>query len=103
MKASVVIEPTSPLDQKTRKSPPDPIMDRRTRPRTVAENEREREWRERNADLLEHIADDAEAQHQPDIEHAFWMAKAPMAHDTTIIGATARTGRAGRRQRSAPW
>src|SRR5437773_3676279 len=35
----------------------------------VAENERERERRKRNADLLEYVADDAEEEHQPDVEH----------------------------------
>src|SRR5690242_12444817 len=35
----------------------------------VAENERERERRERNSDFLEHVADDAEEEHQPDVEH----------------------------------
>src|SRR6266478_1914821 len=37
--------------------------------RPVAENERERERGERDADLLEHVADDAEEEHQPDVEH----------------------------------
>src|SRR3989442_12974812 len=35
----------------------------------VAEHERERERRERNADFLEYVADDAEEEHQPDVEH----------------------------------
>src|SRR6267378_3781991 len=35
----------------------------------VAEHERERERGERDADLLEHVADDAEEEHQPDVEH----------------------------------
>ena len=35
----------------------------------IAEHQRERERRERDADLLEHVADDAEQQHQPDVEH----------------------------------
>src|SRR6266581_2680175 len=35
----------------------------------VAENERERKRRKRDADLLEHVADDAEEEHQPDVEH----------------------------------
>src|SRR6266699_495341 len=35
----------------------------------IAENERERERRKGNADLLEHVADDAEEEHQPDVEH----------------------------------
>src|SRR5712692_2415179 len=35
----------------------------------VAAHQRERERSERDADLLEHIADDAEEEHQPDVEH----------------------------------
>src|SRR6267378_7883486 len=35
----------------------------------VAEHQREREGRRRDADLLEHVADDAEEEHQPDVEH----------------------------------
>src|SRR2546430_2619720 len=35
----------------------------------VAEHQGEREGRERNGDLLEHVADDAEEEHQPDVEH----------------------------------
>src|SRR5712672_3715200 len=35
----------------------------------AAEHQRERERGERDADLLEHVADDAEEEHQPDVEH----------------------------------
>ena len=35
----------------------------------IAQHQREREWRQRYADLLEHIADDTEQQHEPDVEH----------------------------------
>src|SRR5258705_7741390 len=35
----------------------------------VAEHQRQREWRQGNADFLEDVTDDAEAEHQPDIKH----------------------------------
>src|SRR5882724_10035453 len=35
----------------------------------VSEDERERKRRERNGDLLEHVADHAEDEHQPNVEH----------------------------------
>src|SRR5712671_3794187 len=35
----------------------------------AAEHQREGERGERDADLLEHVADDAEEEHQPDVEH----------------------------------
>src|SRR3954451_22859972 len=67
--ASVVIEPTRPFDQNTFMSPPEPIIDSRNASSAVAEHQRQRERRQRNADLLEDVADHAKTQHQPDVEH----------------------------------
>jgi hypothetical protein len=73
--AKVVIEPTRPFDQNTVMSPagadhrqPERILG------AVAEHQRQRERREGNADLLEDVADDAEAQHNQMSNIAFWIA-----------------------------
>ena len=69
-RAIVVIDPTRPFDQKT------PHVAARSDHRqaerilgAAAQHQRQRERRKRNADLLEDVADHAETEHQPDVEH----------------------------------